>query len=59
MRYKIYIDGNTFFIQDTGDGDKLYEGHAKDVLLRRNNLTDTIIAFSNVNNWSNTRTFVL
>ena len=56
MRYKIYIEGNTFYIQDTDFADKLYEGHAKDVLLRRNNLIDTVIAFSNVNNWSNTRT---
>jgi hypothetical protein len=56
MRYKIYINGNTFYIQDTSDGDKLYEGHAKDVLLRRGDLTSTVIGFNNVNNWDRTRT---
>ena len=48
--YKIYINGNTFYIQDTSNGDKLYEGHAKNVLLRRVNLTSTLINFNNVNN---------
>ena len=56
MAFKIYINGNTFYIQDTSDGDKLYEGHAKDVLLRRGDLTSTVIGFNNVNNWDRTRT---
>lgn len=55
MAFRIYINGNTFYIQDTSDGDRLYEGHAKDVLLRRENLTSTNIAFTNVNNWDRTR----
>lgn len=56
MSYKIYINGNTFYIEDTTVPNKLYEGHAKDVLLRRGDLTSQIISFNNVNNWDRTRT---
>lgn len=55
MRYKIYINSNIFYIEDTEDSNRLYEGHAKDVLLRRENTVSTSIAFTNVNNWDRTK----
>lgn len=50
MRYKIYIKGNIFYIEDA-DTDILYEGLSKEVIPRRKFVTSTDFAFTNLNNW--------
>jgi len=56
MAFKIHIEGNKFYIDDL-EGELLrYEGLAKDVLSRTKTPTSTDFGFTNVNNWSNTRT---
>ena len=45
---KIYISNNYFYIEDNG---KEYEGHAKEVLVRRKTAGGTEFSFTGVNNW--------
>lgn len=46
---KIYISNNYFIIED--DNGLEYEGHAKDVLVRRENATSDNFSFTGVNGW--------
>lgn len=54
MAFKIYTEGNYFFLEDTVIG-TLYEGLSKDVLVRRGTATSQSFAFQNLNQWSNTK----
>ena len=54
MAYKIYIKTNIFYIHDTVT-DYLYEGHAKDVLARRQTPSSTNFYFNGVNQFQTSK----
>ncbi len=56
MAYKIHIKGNKFLIDNLEDPFTRFEGLAKDVLSRTLTPTSTAFGFTNVNQWSETRT---
>jgi len=51
MAYKIYVKSNYFYIVDT-ENDKIYEGLAKDVRVRKEFVDSTSFIFENVNGLS-------
>lgn len=55
MAFKIYVKENYFYIQDTSLGGLLYEGLAKDVLVRRATEASTDFAFKGINQWAENR----
>jgi len=56
MAYKIHIKGNKFLIDNLEDPFTRFEGLAKDVLSRTLTPTSTAFGFTNVNQWSETKT---
>lgn len=50
MAYKIYTKGAQFYIEDTTT-DRLFQGHAKNVLVRRSITSSDDFYFEYVNEW--------
>lgn len=51
IKYKIYTKGSMFYLVDINDTNKIYEAHAKDVLIKKFEEDSVVFFINNLSNW--------
>lgn len=55
IKYRIFTSGNIFYLIDIEDDNRIYEGHKKDILIKRNFDGDTTFFIYKLDDWDITR----
>ena len=51
IKYKIYTKGSMFYLVDINEANKVYEAHAKDVLIKKFEEDSVVFFINNLSNW--------